>query len=123
MSKNLDAGMVLAMSAWYDAERYANGRPAQGTQTGMSWLDGLNDWTKIIKAGPCDTDTTDAGGPYQATFSNIRFGDIGSTLPSGPPSGCPGGSLSACMGLCPSSPPAAYKACVANCVKLCPAQL
>ena len=40
----------------------------------------LNDWTKIIKAGPCDADTTDAGGPYEATFSNIKFGDIGTTV-------------------------------------------
>eukprot|EP00664_Eupelagonemidae_sp_cell27_P000528 gene528-6335_t len=138
MGSNMGNGMVLAMSAWYAQETYVNGKP-QGTQTGMSWLDGVNNWGKYIKAGPCDATTTDAGGPYHATFSSIRIGDIGTTLPSSPPapgpapptpptpptpapappapptppspSQCPGGSLTACMHLCPSSPAPAYKAC------------
>merc|ERR1719284_1845352 len=76
--------MVLAMSAWYDQEVYVNGKP-QGTQTGMSWLDGMNNWGKYIKAGPCHETTSDAGGPYEATFSNIRFGPVGTTVPNVPP--------------------------------------
>merc|ERR1712139_509670 len=61
------------------------------------------------------------------TFSNIKFGDIGSTDGSGPspsppsppsPSGCPGGSLQACIGLCPSDP-SAFQACVAVCEQRC----
>ena len=51
MGKNMEAGMVLAMSAWYAEEKYVNGRP-QGSQTGMSWLDGVNDWGKLIKVFP-----------------------------------------------------------------------
>jgi hypothetical protein len=80
MGKNMENGMVLAMSAWYAKETYTNGKP-QGSQTGMSWLDGVNQWGKYIKAGPCDT-TTDDAGSHQATFSNIRFGSIGTTVPN-----------------------------------------
>jgi hypothetical protein len=83
MGKNMEGGMVLAMSAWYAQETYTGGKP-QGSQTGMSWLDGENNWGKYIKAGPCDTDTTDTAGPYHATFSDIRIGGIGSTLGPGP---------------------------------------
>jgi hypothetical protein len=79
MGKNMENGMVLAMSAWYAQETYVNGKPT-GSQTGMSWLDGVNNWGKYIKTGPCDTDTSDAGGPFHATFSNIKIGDIGTTL-------------------------------------------
>jgi len=77
MSSNMDKGMVLAMSAWYAQETYplANGE----TQTGMSWLDGENFWGgHTTKAGPCDATTSNSGTHY-ATFSNIRFGDIGTT--------------------------------------------
>jgi cellulose 1,4-beta-cellobiosidase len=67
MLKNLENGMVLAMSVWYDKE--TNG------QGGMSWMDGNNSWGKV---GPC-TETTSDDGDHQATFSNIRFGPIGTT--------------------------------------------
>jgi hypothetical protein len=88
MGKNMENGMVLAMSAWYAKESYTNGKP-QGTQTGMSWLDGVNNWGKFIKAGPCHLSTTDAAGPYYATFSEIRIGAIGTTVPPLPPSPTP----------------------------------
>lgn len=81
MGKNMDNGMVLTMSAWYAQETY----PLQGSQTGMSWLDGTNNWGKMIKAGPCDKTTSDVGGPFQAVFSDLRYGDIGSTTPGAPP--------------------------------------
>lgn len=86
MFNNMENGMVLAMSAWYDQETYVNGQPVQGeTQTGMSWLDGVNYWGEhYTKAGPCTETTTDAGNHY-ATFSDIRFGDIGTTLAPLPP--------------------------------------
>merc|ERR1712127_1022874 len=87
MFKHMEQGMVLAMSAWYAQETYVNGKPS-GTQTGMSWLDGLNNWGHDTKAGPCDKTTSDAGDHY-ATFSNIRVGDIGTTLPSTPPGPLP----------------------------------
>lgn len=79
MGKNMEKGMVLAMSAWYAAETYVNGKPT-GSQTGMSWLDGVNNWGKYIKAGPCNTSTSDTAGPYFASFSDIRVGDIGTTF-------------------------------------------
>lgn len=87
MGNNMANGMVLAMSVWYDAETYADGLPAGGAeQTGMSWLDGVNDFSgKVVDAGPCDADTSDDGGPYYATFANIRLGDIGTTLIPGAP--------------------------------------
>jgi len=88
MGKNMEAGMVLAMSAWYAQETYTDGKP-QGTQTGMSWLDGTNNWGKYIKAGPCDVTTSQDAGPYHATFSNIKIGDIGTTTGGGPPSPSP----------------------------------
>ncbi len=86
MGKNMQSGMVLAMSAWYAQETYVGGKP-QGSQTGMSWLDGTNDWGKYIRAGPCNETTSDdaRGGPYRATFSDIRVGDIGTTLLAAPP--------------------------------------
>jgi len=115
MGKNMEKGMVLAMSAWYSEEVYSGGRPAGGkTQTGMSWLDGINDWSGLKKAGPCDQTTTDTG-THHATFSDIRIGDIGTTgdypappAPSppapSPPTTSPGppSSGSCCWGGCSS---------------------
>merc|ERR1711870_55521 len=66
----------------------------------------------------------------KVTFSNIKFGEIGSTdagpspgpspepAPGPTPSSCPGGSLSACMDTCPSDP-ATFQACVKECQKRC----
>jgi len=90
MFKNMENGMVLAMSAWYAQETYVNGLPTE-SQTGMSWLDGVNNWGHYTKAGPCHETTSDAG-DHQATFSNIRFGPIGTTLdvfPPAPPASTP----------------------------------
>jgi hypothetical protein len=89
MGKNMENGMVLAMSAWYAQETYVDGKPAGGSQTGMSWLDGVNQWGKYVKAGPCNTTTTDAAGPYHATFSDIRIGAIGTTVPPSAPTPAP----------------------------------
>merc|ERR1712100_431225 len=80
MYKNMENGMVLSMSAWYAQETY----PLSGSQTGMSWLDGLNNWGGPKKAGPCHETTSDAG-DHEATFSNIRFGPVGTTLDVYPP--------------------------------------
>jgi cellulose 1,4-beta-cellobiosidase len=115
--------MVLVMSLWDD--HYAQ----------MDWLDSqfpAGGTAPGDARGPCKNG---AGDPAvvekqypnsKVAFSDVRHGELGSTVPAGPgpspgpsPSGCPGGSLSACMGLCPSDPPAAYKACVEDCVKRC----
>jgi len=77
MLKNMQEGMVLAMSTWYDMETYTDG----GAGGGMSWMDGNNSWGKV---GPCHT-TTDDSGSHGATFSKIRFGDINTTTPTEPP--------------------------------------
>ena len=112
-------GMVLVMSLWDDS--YAQ----------MAWLDGTQPAGSTAvgaKRGPCadgsgDPSTLEKNVPNsKVVYSDIRYGDIGSTTsgsgpspgpspsppspspPSPSPSGCPGGSLSACIGLCPSSP-------------------
>jgi len=134
MGKNMEKGMVLAMSAWYSQESYTNGKPTGGvTQTGMSWLDGVNQWGKYIKAGPCDTSTTQDAGPYHATFSDIRIGDIGTTVPDhpspapsppgpSPPAPSPSGPTPAPP--TPPSPPAPPSGCPGGtlqaCITLCP---
>ena len=134
LGSKLDTGMVLVMSLWDDSA------------VDMLWLDSTYPPTKDPSApgvarGTC---SPDSGKPdvvekqspnSKVTYSNIKFGEIGSTTggsptppsppgppsppPGPPPSGCPGGSLSACMALCPSSPPAVYKACVSDCAKRC----
>jgi len=56
----------------------------------MSWMDGINKWSPdhYTKAGPCHMTTSDTG-EHQATFSDIRFGAIGTTLPGQPPAPTP----------------------------------
>ncbi len=116
-------GMVLVMSLWDD--HYAQ----------MDWLDSQfpeggtapGDARGPCKNGAGDPAVVEKQYPNsKVVFSDVRHGEIGSTVPVGPgpspgpsPSGCPGGSLSACIGLCPSNPPAAYKACVEDCTKRC----
>ncbi len=112
-----DRGMVLVMSLWDDHE------------VNMLWLDSdypldKDPSTPGVARGPC---STDSGKPSDVennhpnssvTYSNIRYGELGSTT-NGGGNTCPGGSLSACIGLCPSSPPEAYKDCVNTCVSRC----
>lgn len=88
MLSNSRNGMVLSMSAWYDQETYVNGAPSGGSSTGMSWLDGINDWGHLTKTGPCHATTSDSGN-HGATFSQIKFGDIGTTVPNLPPAPAP----------------------------------
>merc|ERR1711988_87998 len=134
MDKAMEHGMVLVLSLWDDHD--AN----------MLWLDAdyptdQDPSTPGVSRGSCATssgkpDDVETNSPYSSvTYSNIRFGDIGSTHgstpgpspgpspgpapgPSPTPSGCPGGSLSACIGLCPSDP-TAFQACVKICQQRC----
>jgi len=127
MDDAFEKGVVLVMSMWDDHE------------ADMLWLDStypINGTSPGDARGTCATTTgvpatVEKDHPSaHVTFSNIKFGEIGSTggpSPPGPspptpptPSGCPGGTLSACIGLCPSTPAPAYKACVSECVKRCP---
>jgi len=124
MGKSLEAGVVLVMSLWDD--HYAN----------MLWLDGVYPEGSTdpgadrgsCAAGsgkPADVESQQANA--KVTFSDIKFGPLGSTTggptptptptPSPSPSDCPGGSLAACIDLCPAD---AYAPCVSGCVRRCP---
>merc|ERR1711972_841005 len=122
MDSAMEKGMVLVMSLWDDHK------------VNMLWLDSTYPADSTDPGAARGTCSADSGKPddveknsadSSVTFSNIRFGDIGSTDGSGPappsppsPGSCPGGSLQACIGLCPSDP-AAFKACVAVCEQRC----
>lgn len=77
MSKALGAGMTLVMSVWDD--HYAN----------MLWLDSTYPTTKTDAGGPRGTCATTSGVPTDVesqnpgasvTYSNIKFGPLGSTF-------------------------------------------
>jgi len=115
-------GVVAVLSLWDDHE------------VGMIWLDATDPYP-IPKdkpwgapRGTCNqtsgnyTIVEQQHGDSYVLFSDIRYGDIGSTLgPPGPapPPSCPGGSLTACIALCDPSDPAKYKQCVADCTAHC----
>jgi cellulose 1,4-beta-cellobiosidase len=128
MDKAMEHGMVLVLSLWDDHD------------VNMLWLDsdyptdqptskpGVARGSCATTSGkPSDVETNHPDS--SVTFSNIRFGEIGSTdggapgpspgpAPGPSPSGCPGGSLSACMNLCPTDP-TAFQACVKVCEQKC----
>merc|ERR1711904_507330 len=109
-------GAVLVMSLWDD--HYAN----------MLWLDStypVDSTDPGAVRGSCSTSSGDPKdvesqhGDAHVVFSDIKWGPLGSTVPSGPapspspmpspspsptpsPSDCPGGSLDACIDLCPA---------------------
>merc|ERR1712061_296214 len=107
----MEKGMVLVMSLWDDHK------------TNMLWLDSTDPVGSSAPGAARGSCSTDSGKPddvesnapdSSVTYSNIRFGEIGSTdgnAPGPSPGNCPGGSLAACMNLCPSDP-TAFKACV-----------
>jgi len=94
MMKNAQNGMVLSMSAWYDAEN--------GPDSGMTWLDGHNGWGQT---GPCSGSSNEQGS-HKATFSKIRVGGMGTTVapappaPTPPPPAPPAPSPVCCQGGC-----------------------
>lgn len=128
MDNAMEQGMVLVMSLWDDHD------------VDMLWLDSTyptDGKGPGVARGPCSTSSGDPKtvesqhADANVKFSNIKFGEIGSTTGSSPapgpapgpspgpsPSGCPGGSLSECMKMCPSDP-AAFKACVGICEARC----
>merc|ERR1712107_967053 len=114
IDKAFEQGVVLVMSFWDD--HYAN----------MLWLDSTYPVDSSDPGAARGTCATTSGDPNEVevkqanskvTFSDIRFGPIGSTTdgsptptpspaptptPSPSPSGCPGGSLNSCIDLCPA---------------------
>merc|ERR1712147_159965 len=128
----IDAGVVLVMSLWDD--HYAN----------MLWLDStypVDSTDPGAARGSCPTtsgvpkDVESKQASAKVTFSDIKFGAIGSTISGGPspaptpspspsptpsPSGCPGGSLTACIDLCPAD---VFAQCVESCKRRCESAL
>jgi cellulose 1,4-beta-cellobiosidase len=128
MGEAMKRGMTLVMSMWDDHD------------VGMIWLDAVDPYPVPAgkKGAPRGTCSQDSGAPKtvednfphsHVLYSNIKYGEIGSTFAGGPsppspsPSSCPGGTLSACIALCPSAPPTAYKACVESCVQRCSTEI
>jgi len=129
MDDAMEKGVVLVMSIWDDHD------------VNMLWLDSTYPTSGDKPGDARGTCATTSGVPAtvekqhadaKVTYSNIRFGEIGSTTSAGPapspspsptpsptPSGCPGGSLSACIHVCPSTPASVYAACVSECVSRC----
>jgi len=124
MGEAMRRSMVLVMSLWDD------------NLVNMTWLDAKDPY---YAPGTTPKPGADRGSCSQGsgapavvqkahpksyvTYSNIRYGEIGSTTgppsPPSPPSGCPGGSLGECIKLCPSTPPKAFQACVNVCTQRC----
>jgi len=123
MGEAMKRGLVLTISLWDDHD------------VGMIWLDATDPYP--VPSGkygaPRGTCSQASGNPKlvensyphaYVVYSNIKYGEIGSTYgntqplePSPPsPSNCPGGSLSACIDMCPSS---IFGACIQSCSKRC----
>lgn len=68
LTKAFSTGMVLVVSLWDDP-----------SPNGMSWLDGAP------TDGTCTTGVNTTLATVNATFSNIKFGDLNSTYPYSPP--------------------------------------
>merc|ERR1712176_1101339 len=118
MDAAMEKGMVLVLSLWDDHA------------VDMLWLDSTYPVGSSDPGAARGSCSTDSGKPddvensapgSSVTYSNIRFGEIGSTdggAPGPSPAGCPGGSLTACMNLCPTDP-TAFQACVKICEQRC----
>lgn len=115
-------GVTLVLSLWDDHE------------VGMIWLDATDPYPVPASKpwgalrGTCNQTSGNYSfvekyhGDAYVLFSDIRHGEIGSTLmpaPPPPPPSCPGGSLPACSALCDPSDPAKYKACIKSCTDHC----
>ena len=114
--------MALVFSLWDDHD------------VGMIWLDATDPYPippgkSGARRGTCSQDsgkpaTVEKQHPNaHVVFSDVRYGEIGSTYGPGappPPPPCPGGSQASCIAQCPLSPPTAYKACMDSCIAHCP---
>merc|ERR1719163_1067464 len=127
--------MVLTLSLWDDHE------------VSMIWLDAsdpINGTGPGVKRGTCAWNSgnysiLEAAHPNSSVrFSNIRFGEIGSTdglgpkppksttpapAPPAPPSGCPGGNLDKCIEACPTTPVQVFTECAKVCGEECPSSI
>lgn len=106
--------MVLKIEDDYDLHM----QPLDGTfPEGMKSIGGPRGSCGADTGNPPDVEK--ANPDAHVIFSNLKFGELGSTFdgtpikpgptPPGPvPSDCPGGSLQACIDLCPTDPPALW---------------
>lgn len=126
MGEAMRRGMVLTLSVWDDQT------------AGMTWLDStapypVPAWVRGASRGACSQESGYAARKQHPNayvlFSNIRYGEIGSTTgPSPPPppapppkpSPCPGGSKAKCIATCDPANPAKYLQCVHDCGDHCP---
>merc|ERR1712048_922800 len=116
VDESFEKGVVLVMSLWDD--HFAN----------MLWLDSIyptdstdptNYRGSCPKTSGAPADIEPKEGSSSVTYSNIKYGPLGSTTSSSPspgPSDCPGGSLSACLAACPG---AIFQQCAATCADRC----
>jgi len=125
MGYAMNRSMALVISLWDDHD------------VGMIWLDAIDPYP-VDPAKPWGAlrgTCNQTSGNYTKVeknhpdsyglFSDIRYGEIGSTLKPNPspvppgPNACPGGSLTACIGQCPTTDPTKYQACLQNCLAKC----
>jgi len=119
MGKAMARSMALVFSLWDDHD------------VGMKWLDAslpypptkpgdlrgtcnqtVGDWQTVEKQHP----------GASVVYSDVRYGDIGSTTVPGappPPPPCPGGSLAQCIKICTQGPPPDFPACEKSCYAHC----
>jgi cellulose 1,4-beta-cellobiosidase len=122
MGEAMRRSMALVFSLWDDHD------------VGMIWLDATdpypippNKWG--APRGTCDqtsgnyTQVEKDHGDAYVLFSDVRYGEIGTTYGPGatPPKPlCPGGSKDACIATCDPSDPAKYLTCIKTCDQHCP---
>jgi cellulose 1,4-beta-cellobiosidase len=121
MGKAMGRGLSLVFSLWDDHD------------VGMKWLDAIDPYPiPAGKSGALRGTCNQTEGNYDVVekkhpdstviYSDVRYGDIGSTYGPGappPPPPCPGGSLAQCLALCAAGPPPDFPACEKNCYAHC----
>jgi cellulose 1,4-beta-cellobiosidase len=114
--------MALVFSLWDDHE------------VGMIWLDAQDPYpVPAGKAGALRGTCNQTSGNYTnlekyhadayVLYSDVRYGEIGSTYGPGappPPPLCPGGSEDSCIRTCDPTDPTKYLACIRGCDENCP---
>merc|ERR1711988_484894 len=124
MGEAMRRKMALVFSLWDDDE------------VGMIWLDATDPMPpkgKSPKAGAlrgsCNQTSGNASIVEKAhpnayvIYSDVRYGEIGSTYGPGappPPPPCPGGTKDKCIATCDPSDPQKYLQCIQHCDAVCP---
>jgi len=120
MGEAMKRGMSLVFSLWDDHE------------VGMIWLDATDPYP-ATKAGALRGTCNQTSGnatlveknhpDAYVLYSDVRYGEIGSTYGAGappPPPLCPGGSEDSCIATCDPTNPTKYLQCIHSCDEYCP---